>query len=96
MQKVINIIIKDINKFVTAHLARRINAFAYSNYYLRIHIIVGKWKQVILNHTHHAGGVTDLVGKWKQVILNHTHHTGGVTDIEGLSKQVTLHHTHLV
>ena len=53
--------------------------FVYSYYCLRIHIIdlVGKSKQVIMNHTHHAGGVTDIVGLSIQVILYHTHHAEG-------------------
>ena len=43
---------------MTARLTRR------TSYVLRIHIIdiVGKSKQVILYHTHHTGGVTDIVG----------------------------------
>uniref|UniRef100_UPI003AB862ED hypothetical protein n=1 Tax=Monoglobus pectinilyticus TaxID=1981510 RepID=UPI003AB862ED len=50
--------------------------------------------QVILYHTHHASGVTDIVGLSIQVILYHTHHASGVTDIVGLSMQSDLYYTH--
>ena len=53
---------------MTARLTRR------TSYVLRIHIIdiVGKSKQVILYHTHHTGGVTDIVGygKIKSYVLH--------------------------
>ena len=59
---------------MTARLTRR------TSYVLRIHIIdiVGKSKQVILYHTHHTGGVTDIVGYQNMLLWITSTFSGGV------------------